>query len=253
MSLSQKEQVTTSDGVRVYFDRYVGGHSMVVIIAHGFFNSKESVLLKSLAQDLSGEYDCIVMDFRGHGETKGLFYWTTKEHLDLEAVLKFARQNYQKTAVIGFSLGAATSLIVASKSDLIDTVIAVSPPTVFEKIEFHFWNLDVENDIRYNLGKEGKIGKGVRPGPFWMPKEKPIKIVENVKAPICYIHGGADWLIHPWHSAALFEKTRSVKHIAIIKDGPHAEYLIRKNRDEFIRLVRDWLHQTLPQNEQKLF
>lgn len=242
---AHKEHATTSDGIQVCFDRYAGGHSKVVIIAHGFFNSKGSVLLKSLAQELSDEYDCIVMDFRGHGETRGLFHWTSKEYLDLEAVLKFARQHYQKTAVIGFSLGAATSLIAASKFDLIDSVIAVSPPTVLEKIEYHFWNLDVENDLLYNIFKDGKIGKGVRPGPFWMAKEKPIAIVGNIKVPVCFIHGGADWLIHPWHSAALFEKTRAVKNIAIIKDGPHAEYLLRKNKDEFIRLVRDWLGQTL--------
>lgn len=241
----QTKYAVASDGTKVAFDHYENGHSKVVIIAHGFFNSKGSVLLKSLARDLSDEFDCLVMDFRGHGQTKGLFHWTTKEYLDLEAVLKFAREHYPKTAVIGFSLGAATSLIAAAKFDLIDSVIAVSAPTVFEKIEYHFWNLDVENDILFNVRGDGKIGKGVRPGPFWLPKEKPIAVVGKIKAPVFFIHGGADWLIHPWHSAALFEKTLAQKNIAIIKDGPHAEYLIRKKGDEFIRLVRAWLKQTM--------
>ena len=238
------ETVLTSDGTKVFYDRYANGHDQVIIIAHGFFNSKDSVLLKDLGMALSESYDCILMDFRGHGQTAGLFYWTTKEHLDLEAVLKFARKNYQKIGVIGFSLGAATSLIAAAKFDLIDSLIAVAAPVSFKDIEFHFWDLDVENDIFYNVVGQGKIGKGVRPGPFWLPKEKPIAVVGKIKIPVYYIHGQEDWLIRPWHSQALYDQTQAPKKISIMKDGPHAEYLVRKNKEEFISLTKDWFAQT---------
>src|SRR3989338_1961953 len=128
-----------ADGQQIHYDHYKNGHNRVVIIAHGFFNSKDALLLKDLAQSLGDQYDVIVFDFRGHGQSRGLFYWTTKEQLDLEAVLKFAHQQYPKVGVIGFSLGAAISLVVDAKTDLIDSLVSVSAPTEFEKIEYHFW------------------------------------------------------------------------------------------------------------------
>lgn len=135
-------------------------------------------------------------------------------------------------------------MITASKIDLMDSLISVSAPTEFEKIEYHFWELDFENDIVYNLG-EGKIGKGIRPGPWWLKKEKPIDCVGKIKIPVFYIHGQADWLIKPWHSEDLYKKTNSKKRLAIIKNGPHAEYLIRKNKKETIQLIKEWFKETL--------
>jgi len=239
------EYVVASDGTKVYFDCYSRGHKNVVVIAHGFFNSKEAVLLKELGSEFKNQYDCIIMDFRGHGQTEGLFYWTAKECLDLQAVLECARTRYDRVAVVGFSLGAATSLITAAKFNLIDSLVAVSAPASFEEIEFHFWDIDIENDIYYNTIGEGKIGKGVRPGPFWLPKDKPSAVVEKIKIPVFYIHGDHDWLIRPWHSQVLYDKTQSQKKLAIIKNGPHAEYLVRKNRDEFVGLIQGWLNETI--------
>jgi len=241
------KSLMTEDKKEIFYDHYETSAKNVVVIAHGFFNSKDSVLLQDLGKALVGDYDVILMDFRGHGKSKGLFYWTTKEYIDLIAVLEEVKDEYDRIGVIGFSLGAATSIITASKTDLIDSLISVSAATEFEKIQFFFWDLDVENDILYNLTGDGSIGKGVRPGPFWLKKEKPINCVANVKCPILFIHGESDWLIKPSHSQILYEKTKSKKGIALIKDGPHAEYLLResKNKEETITLIRNWFKETL--------
>ncbi|MCC6758500.1 MAG: alpha/beta fold hydrolase [Candidatus Omnitrophica bacterium] len=235
----------TQDGQKISFDHYQNGHEKVVIIAHGFFNSKDALLLKELGHELSNEYDVIIMDFRGHGKSGGLFHWTSKEYLDLEAVLEYAKKSYAKAGVIGFSLGAATSLITASRGDLIASLIAVSAPTEFVKIEYRFWELSFENDIVYSLFSEGKIGKGVRPGPFWQKKHKPLDLVEKIICPVLFIHGEADWLIKPWHSKELYKKAASKKKLALIKNGPHAEYLIRKNKTETVGLIKYWFKETL--------
>ena len=201
--------------------------------------------MKELAMGLTDSYDVIVMDFRGHGKSKGLFYWTSKEYKDLLAVIGFAKPQYDGIAVIGFSLGGATALITASKTPLIKSMIVVSAPTDFDKIEFRFWELDPKIDLQYSILGEGRIGKGVKPGPWWYKKEKPIECVDKIKAPILYIHGQDDWLIKPWHSEALYKKTYSKKRLVIIKKGPHAEYLIKTHKEETIRAIRDWLKETL--------
>lgn len=238
--------VMSEDGQKVYIDHYKCGHDKAVIIAPGFFNSKSAVLLKELASFLSPYYDTVVMDFRGHGQSPGLFYWTAKEYLDLKAVIAYLKKDYAAVGLIGFSLGAATSIITASMPGVdVQSVIAVSPPTEFEKIEYRFWELEPDHDIFYNLVGEGRYGKGVRPGPFWLKKDKPIHCVGKIKAPILFLHGTKDWLIKPAHSARLFEAAQGKKRLELIEGGPHAEYLILKNREPTLKHILNWLDETL--------
>ena len=166
--------VVTEDNQKIAYDLYPKGFKDLIIIAHGYYNSKQSLLLQELGEALNQKYDVLIMDFRGHGKSTGLFYWTAKEYLDLTAVLKNFRDQYQKIGVIGFSLGAATSIITAATTDLVDSLVAVSGPTEFGKVEFYFWKLDIENDVIFGLLGRGGKGKGVRPGPFWLQKKKPI-------------------------------------------------------------------------------
>lgn len=238
--------VMSEDGQKVFLDHYKSGHSKAVIIAPGFFNSKSALLLKELAGILSDRYDVAAMDFRGHGQSSGVFYWTAKEYLDLKAVIGYLRPQYRALGLIGFSLGAATSIITAAMPDVdVQTVIAVSPPTEFEKIEYRFWELEPDHDIFYNLVGEGRYGKGVRPGPFWLKKDKPIHCVSKVRAPILFLHGTKDWLIKPEHSERLYEAAQSKKRLAMIEGGPHAEYLILKNREASLTHILNWLKETL--------
>lgn len=241
----QIHKIKTKDHISVAFYHWNKGHEKLVVIAPGFYNSKDAFLLKDLAQALSVEYDVMAIDFRGHGNSGGLFHWTSKEYLDLLAVIKHASKQYQDIGVIGFSLGAATTLISATKTSKIKTIVAVSPPAEFEKIEFRLWQLDIDNDIQYSLFGEGRIGKGVRPGPWWFRKTKPIDAVARIKQPILYIHGTDDWIIKHWHSQALYKKTVSLKRIEILEDAPHAEYLMRKHSKQILSYIHQWLEQTL--------
>ncbi len=235
----------TPDHHKIFYDLFKAAHKKVIIIAHGFFNSKQAVILKQLGESLNDEYDVILFDFRGHGKSKGLFYWTAKEYLDLVSIVEFAGMSYERIGLIGFSLGAATSIIAASKTSLINSIISISAPSEFAKIDYRFWELDVKNDLFYNLFGEGRKGKGVRPGPFWFKKEKPLEVVKKTETPIFYIHGEADWVVRYWHSEELYNNTTAPKRLSIIKNGPHAEYLFLKHKDEMLRLIREWFKETL--------
>ena len=242
----QTGHLVTSDKIRIAYDHYKNGREHVVILAHGFFNSKAAVLFKDMAECLGQQYDVIVFDFRGHGKSQGLFYWTAKEYLDLQTVLTYARRDYAKIGVAGFSLGAATSIITAARDERITSLIAVSAPSEFEKIDFHFWELNVEEHILYNVIGNGRIGKGVRPGPFWEKKHNPVDSVENIKIPLLLIHGANDWLIKPWHSEVLFKKAKTdIKQLEIIPQGTHAEFLFRSKKPIMSKLFLDWFARTL--------
>lgn len=236
----------TSDKQKIAYYHYKNNHDKLVIIAHGFYNSKDCILLQSLAQSFLDTYDVFMFDFRGHGKSSGLFSWTSKENQDLNTVLDYLKGKYEKKGIIAFSLGGSIAINVLSEGKAVDSFVCVSAPSDFDKIDYKFWELDWENDVVYTLfSKEGKIGKGVRPGPFWLKKIKPIDSVKRISIPVFYIHGDQDWVIRPWHSKVLYENTNSKKKIEMVKDGPHAEYLMKKFLKQLVTSIKKWFKETM--------
>ncbi len=237
--------LTTADNQRIAYNHYSKKNQKAVIIAHGFYNSKDAVLLKQLKDCLIGSYDVIGFDFRGHGKSSGLFTWTAKEGMDLQAVIEYARPKYEKLGLISFSLGAAIAINLVAQKDTVNSMVAVSTPCQLKDIDYRFWQLSVKGDIIYNVFQEGRIGKGVRPGPFWLNKLKPIDSVKKLNCPILYIHGKKDWVINYRNSQHLYENTAAKKQLKLIEDGPHAEYLIRDYPEKTISFIKGWFNQTL--------
>ena len=241
----KSHSVITTDGQTISFDYYQNGFDHVVILAHGFYNSKQAVLFRDMAHDFSRRFDVIVMDFRGHGKSSGSFTWTAKEYLDIEAILNFTADKYRRVGLIGFSLGAAASLIAVSRTDRISSLIAVSPPTSFRLVDFRLFQMGFKENVVYNLFQEGRIGKGVRPGSLWMKKIRPLDIVDQIQTPTLFVHGAKDWLILPWHTLQLYDKAKCYKELKIFPDGTHAEYIYRKYRAEFTDYLIGWFEKTL--------
>ena len=77
-------------------------------------------------------YAVLTFDFRGYGESDGDQDFDKLDE-DLKAAIRFMRVDRGKAPVflIGASMGATTSLVVAQDEDL-GGVIAVSPPAEFE-------------------------------------------------------------------------------------------------------------------------
>jgi uncharacterized protein len=259
--------LSSSDGIVISYRHFVKNHNSVIIGAHGFYDSKDSALSKKLEQGLIGAYDVFLFDFRGHGESSGVFTWTSREGDDLKAVLNHLRGRYEKIGLIGYSMGGSISINVLAEladSGMVNSFVCVSAPSEVTKIDYRLWELNPENEIIYSLfTKEGRKGKGVRPGPFWLDKQRPVDSIKKVKIPVLFIHGTKDWLVKPWHSQALFDNAPGQKKIISIEDGPHAEYLLLKHSGEFFKAVLGWFADTLgegmpapvipPENIWKLF
>ncbi len=241
--------LTTVDHQKISFQHFKNGCPFVIIIAHGYYNSKQCLVLQQLAQALGGEYDIFMFDFRGHGKSSGVFTWTSREGFDLGAVLDFIAPLYPKIGLIAFSMGASISINVLANDKRVDSFICVSAPSDMSRIDYWVWALDWKNDVVYILNSKGRIGKGIRPGPFWLAKKKPIDNVGKINIPIMFIHGSRDWVIRPWHSQALYQRAVGLKKIIFIKNGPHAEYLMRDYPDQFVAEVKDWFLNTLMKRE----
>lgn len=244
--LSLSGKLTTSDKHSIDYQHYLNGHKRVVVIAHGFYTSKEDFLLQKLGGELLDTYDIFMFDWRGHGKSSGFFSWTRNEDKDFKAVLDYLNNKYENIGVVAFSLGAAICINALSSDSRVDGLICVAAPSEFGRIDYQFWKLSPKDDLFYTLiSSKGRKGKGIRPGLFWLKKQKPVENVTKLKIPVLYIHGEKDWVIKPWHSQALFDKTNSKKKLVIIKNGPHAEYLMKESAEVFLKEIREWLKETL--------
>lgn len=236
----------TCDGEKIAFDHYPKNGGRVIVLAHGFFNNKDAYLFKRIAQELAKSYAVISFDFRGHGKSSGLFSWTSREIRDLQAVVEYARGlGYGKIGLIGFSLGAAVAITAVARLKLVDSLIVVSAPMSFWQINFHFWEPEMLNDFKLNLGIKGK-GKGIRPGNLFLKKPRPLDVVDKISpVPIYFIHGAKDWIIKPSHSRRLFAKAKAPKKLTVIEDTGHAEKIFDNKPGEFIKECVEWFSKTL--------
>lgn len=236
----------TKDHQHIDITHHNKGSSKVVILAHGFFNAKDAYLFREIAKAFMPYYDVIAFDFRGHGKSSGLFTWTTNECADLQTVIAYAKGcGYQAIGVMGFSLGAAISLIETAQNPDVKTLIAVSAPYDFWKIDYHFWKPSMLSDLMLNLGFKAK-GKGIRPSHPWGRKIAPIDIVERIAPrPVLFLHGEEDWLINVSHGRKLFAKAGEPKKLVILKKGGHAETMFDQDPEGFMTPCLEWLTHTL--------
>jgi len=110
-----------------------------IIFSHGFGNSRLQKQIHSLklAKVLTNQgYNVLLFDFRNSGESGGS--QTTvglNEKYDLLGAIQFAtdKKESNKIGLIGWSMGAATSILAASESNLVSVVVADSPFSDLER------------------------------------------------------------------------------------------------------------------------
>jgi len=99
---------------------------------------------------------------------------------------------------------------------------------ICRKIDYWFWALDWKGDLIYIfLNSKGKIGKRSATGAILAGQTEAIDNIAKISIPIMFIHGSRDWVIRPWHSEVLYQKAGGMKKKIFIKNGSHAENLMR--------------------------
>lgn len=240
----EKIFLKTSDGIKLALNHYKTGHNEVIIIVHGWFMTKDSKAFTSMSEEFSKYYDVICFDCRGHGKSSGFYTFTSKEPIDVKAVVDYAKKQYQKIYLAGFSLGGALVLIHSALYNDVDKIIAVSTPADFGKIENQMWKKEAWLPTLKKY--EPARWFSVRPSLYSLvisSKIKPIDIIKYVKAPTLFITGKKDPTVHPWHTEKLYKEAVCEKHLELF-DSTHAEDLYLDEPEKFMDICINWLAKT---------
>lgn len=125
MNTWQSGDVETN-GIRLHYTR-TGGEKPPLVLAHGVTDS--GLCWTPLAEALAADYDAIMVDARGHGQSQATEsgYDPATQAEDLAGLI--AALGLQKPAVLGHSMGAATALVLAgSHPDLPGAILLEDPP-----------------------------------------------------------------------------------------------------------------------------
>lgn len=230
----------TEDNVKIAINHYENNSDTVVIIAHGWFMTKDSNAFLKISEEFFKNFDVITLDFRGHGKSSGFYTFTSKEILDLKAVVDYAKEKYSKIYLAGFSLGGALVLIYGAEFNNIDKIIAVSAPSDFDKIENQIWKKEafIPTFKKFEL----KRWLSVRPSAVIRKKIKPVDIIDKIKVPTLFLAGKKDPTVHFWHTQVLYEKAVCTKQFELFENGIHAEDLYLDEPERFINLCINFLN-----------
>ena len=235
----QEIKLLTKDGIKIAVNHYKNDFDSVIILAPGWFMTKDSKSFKEMSEIFSNKSDILAMDFRGHGNSSGFYTFTRKEINDLTAVVNFAKENYKKIYLMGFSLGGALVLNYAANDEKIDKVIAISAPTCFEKIENKVWKKEAWIPTFQKC--EIKRWLSIRPSLIFGKTVKPIDIIKKIKCPTLFIAGEKDPTVCSWHTEKLFEAATCKKKYELFIGCNHAEDLFIQEREKFIEICENWL------------
>ena len=201
--------VTTEDNIKIAYNHYLSGHNTVLIVAHGWFMSKDSLAFKEIAKSFENNFDVITFDFRGHCKSNGLYSFGHNETKDL------------------------------SNNDNIEKLILVSAPTDFKKIENNVFS---PNAFIPTLKKfEFKRWTSIQFTHPFKRKPVPIEQIGKVSIPVLLIGGTNDPIIRIWHNRELFNKANEPKKELIINGGKHAEDIYLENKEIFVNSCIEWL------------
>lgn len=228
----------TSDGIKIAINHFKKGKDDVVIIANGWTMSKDSKFIDDMAKLFAKSFDVISFDFRGHGKSSGAYTFTSNESKDLKSVVNFAKDNYKKIYLIGFSLGGAISIIYSGTEEDIDRLVIVSAPHSFAKIKFFMWVKDfVTNPFKKY---EFRRWITIRPSPIIQKKIRPIDIVEKISIPTLFIAGDLDTITQPDDTKSLYHKAKCKKEFKLFKNCNHAEDILCQDGEKLITTCSNW-------------
>lgn len=234
-------EFATPDGTRLagwWFDR--PGSERVVIISHGHRGNKSDMLGIGPGLWRAGN-SVLLFDFRGNGDSQdGPQSLAHYEQADLRAAIAYAAERRPDAAIVlvGFSMGAAVSILVAAQEPRVRAVVLDSPFADLRGVVAHalgklrlppiplLWLTDRATRARYGYG---------------FHEVSPVAAIGAMAPrPVLLMHGEADSVIPLEHAHRLYAAAGDPKQLRVFPGLDHCGGYFQ-DRPAYIDFVARWL------------
>ena len=223
----EKVSLTTQDGLNLkgWFIPKRNSNKAVVI-GHGLGANKSNFLsLVELWESLN--YNILIFDFRGHGESSGhTISFGYKEKYDIRAAFDYLNKekNFSAKNIVGYgvSFGGASLIQAVSDGAGFEKIITDSSfasidtmaSKVVERMGF------VPAFLRESIKNLGLAFVSLELG-FNIDRSSPIRVVDSIKIPWLIIHGKKDILIPRQEAISLYGCGNANKKLFLVDSGEH--------------------------------
>jgi len=184
----------------------------VVIQAHGYGGSrtKEKPSFPVTQALVQQGISVLMFDFRASGQSEGsLVSVGDFEQRDLQGAIDYVKQlGYEKIGIIGYSMGASTTAVVAANEADIKSVVLDSPFADLKEylqVNMPIWTKLPNIPFTPLILREIPVITGIKP-----ENVSPLREIEKfAKRPILFIAGDADDTIPMENSQILWEKVNN--------------------------------------------
>lgn len=218
--------ITSADNLKLHAVHYTPKNSndKWVVLIHGYGNNHKAMYLYATSY-LANNYNVLMIDQRAAGESEGV--WLTMGTAESQDVAlwtqEIARRNSNaKITLHGVSMGSATAMLAASRSDA-QNVTALVEDCGYSSVMDIFYLL---NDAYVKAPTEAiaaidPIAAGIMG--YYLHDAAPINSISAAQMPTMFITGDADTVVPVTMLSELYDASGAeVKEKFIVKGAPHA-------------------------------
>ena len=210
-----------------------------IIIGHGFPFDKNNVL--PVTKFLNKHYNLLYYDFRYFGESDGKITTLVYKEQDdmLQAINYLKKRNISSIGILGFSLSAATSLLINSED--INAIVADSSFSsmneVMKKVFFIFPSI-TKYPFIWSTSLYARIFLGMK-----ISELSPEEHVKSINTPILFIHGTKDSQI-PVEQSKILHKNAPNSQLWLVQGADHG-MSYSNNPEEYKKRVMEFFDKHL--------
>lgn len=235
-------RATTEDGIALAGSR-VGAGGPSLVFCHGFLGWHRKPRVVGFAEVMARWFVVYAFDFRGHGASAGLSTYGDLEYLDVDAVVRRAREEREHPVVtMGISMGGIAVLRQAAYRGGVDAVVSVSTPSRWDGHR----SRSMRRITRITSTKGGRRMArlaGYRLAGSWSEPEHPEDVVSRIAPiPLVLVHGADDHFFDVGGARRLYERAKEPKRLMISSRFGHAEDGLNR---AFAELMTRRIHEAL--------
>lgn len=218
----------------------------VVIMCSGQNGSLDKDIPQARPLHAAG-FSVLMFDFRAHGRSEGeLVTLGALEQADLFGALDYlqAERSVSRVGVLGFSMGAGVSLMVAAQDQRIAVLVVDGAYTRLARILAGWFQVrGLPGLLAQGLARLVLVAASLR-AQYQLYRANPIDLAARISVPVLFIHGERDPFVSEAEITRLAGQVSGPVEVWRVPEAGHRE-AYKNHPDGYDRRVVDWFERYL--------